>query len=71
VKGVSRGEFHYEDRAIKVTVSAGVAMLDGRDLNNPGAGFVEAFARADRALYKAKSEGKNRIARQGFDLDLS
>jgi diguanylate cyclase (GGDEF)-like protein len=71
VRGVSCGEFRYEDRAIKVTVSAGVAMLDGRDLNNPGAGFVEAFARADRALYKAKSEGKNRIARQGFDLDLS
>ena len=40
---------------IIVTASIGVARWRGDD------GFVDVFRRADRALYKAKAEGRNRI----------
>jgi PleD family two-component response regulator len=38
-----------------MTVSAGVAVADA------GKGFEEVLARADRALYAAKSGGRNRV----------
>ena len=41
-------------RDSKVTVSAGVARLQAEE---PAAAF---FARADKALYRAKNDGRNR-----------
>ncbi len=43
------------DQAIHVTISAGVAM------QQPGGTFNQLYADADRALYVAKSGGRNRI----------
>ncbi|WP_246429759.1 GGDEF domain-containing protein [Prosthecomicrobium pneumaticum] len=44
------------EAAVQVTLSAGVAV------RRPGASFMEVFAEADRALYDAKRDGRNRIA---------
>lgn len=43
--------------AVAVTVSAGVAVLDRDDPD-----FDTLFRRADRALYRAKNEGRNRVS---------
>ena len=43
------------EQAIRVTISAGVAM------QQPGGTFNQLYADADRALYVAKSAGRNRI----------
>ena len=42
-----------DDRVIRLTISAGLAELDERGLD-------DAIARADRALYRAKREGRDR-----------
>ena len=41
--------------AVVVTVSAGVA------LRRPGGSFADLYAEADRALYDAKAQGRNRV----------
>jgi diguanylate cyclase (GGDEF)-like protein len=43
------------DKAVKVTISAGVAMQQS------GGDFNQLYADADRALYTAKSAGRNRV----------
>jgi diguanylate cyclase (GGDEF)-like protein len=40
---------------VRWTVSVGVAQLE------PGQGWIELLARADKALYRAKEEGRNRV----------
>lgn len=48
--------FFWEDKALKVTISIGLTNLTG------GEGLDGLIARADRALYRAKQSGRNRIA---------
>lgn len=53
----------YDGESLKVTVSCGVAMYDiDRDLS-----AKSIIDRADRALYKSKQEGRNRVTADIFD----
>lgn len=55
-----RGEkFYYQDLGIPVTVSIGVAELV------PGEPMSSWLERADRALYRAKDSGRDRVCRSG------
>ena len=48
------------DRTIELTISIGVACAGGRgSADSPSA----LLSRADRALYQAKAEGRNRVVR--------
>lgn len=47
--------FHFKGERIRVTVSAGVTAFSGKDDGET------AFERADRALYQAKGNGRNRV----------
>jgi diguanylate cyclase (GGDEF)-like protein len=60
VKIVGGSEFDFEGNSIRATISLGAAMVD-RSVDIE-ASLNEAIARADKALYQAKSEGKNRSA---------
>lgn len=53
-KAVEAFRFHSHGQRVVITLSAGVAQYGGEDQAAP---FVE---RADKALYKAKNEGRNR-----------
>ena len=53
-KSVEQSGFHSADKPITLTISCG--FTDFRDGDTP----ESAFARADRAMYQAKKEGKNR-----------
>ncbi|BAU46891.1 diguanylate cyclase [Sulfurifustis variabilis] len=53
---IARERLHVDDQAVGITVSGGLAPLDG----SPS--VEEAIARADRALYTAKGAGRNRVA---------
>ncbi len=53
-RAVQECGFHFRGEAVPVTVSCGIA--DFRD----GDSSAETFARADRAMYKAKQGGRNR-----------
>jgi diguanylate cyclase (GGDEF)-like protein len=56
-------EFHADARPIAVTVSIGVAILDGPRLGTTG---LDVLIRvADAALYHAKAQGRNRVAVSG------
>ena len=55
--------FHSKIADIKITISAGVANLQTIDNKNTTLGDV--FVAADKALYIAKSEGRNRIHSNG------
>ncbi|OGA19797.1 MAG: hypothetical protein A3H32_08820 [Betaproteobacteria bacterium RIFCSPLOWO2_02_FULL_63_19] len=46
----------HEERVISLTVSIGVAAMNGSDKNGDAA-----LVRADRALYRAKEHGRNRV----------
>lgn len=55
-KAVENFRFHSRGQRVVITLSAGVAQYGGEDK-------IEAFTdRADKALYRAKSEGRNRAA---------
>lgn len=60
---VSGRAFAFEGAPIRATISLGAAMVDPSV--DTEAGLKEAIARADRALYQAKSEGKDRFAWAG------
>jgi diguanylate cyclase (GGDEF)-like protein len=53
---------HFPDLAIKTTVSVGVAMMTDAATADAGRGLPALLAAADRALYRAKVEGRNRVA---------
>ena len=66
VKAVGGREFVIEGRPIRATISLGAAMVD-RSVDIE-ASLNEVIARADKALYQAKSEGKDRSAWEGFTV---
>ena len=51
---VELSKFHYEDKRVFVTASAGLATF------RPGDSIDDVFKRADKALYQAKQGGRNR-----------
>jgi diguanylate cyclase len=51
---VEKSRFHTEGKPVKVTISCGLSEFAGEDTPET------VFKRADKALYKAKGEGKNR-----------
>jgi diguanylate cyclase len=53
-EAVTSAKFHYEGSQVNITVSAGLAALR-QDDDTDGV-----FARADRALLRAKQNGRNR-----------
>jgi diguanylate cyclase len=52
---VAKASFKYEDTTIKITVSAGVGSLNVNDSEST------LFKRVDEALYKAKTDGRNKV----------
>ncbi|MBF0228783.1 MAG: GGDEF domain-containing protein [Desulfamplus sp.] len=54
---IEKIEFIYKNDTIKMTVSIGVSQVRNGDKSHE-----TVFERADAALYKAKSEGRNRVA---------
>lgn len=52
--GVAASQFRFKDRPVSVTISCGVAGFQQGD------SIEEVFERADRALYSAKNQGRNR-----------
>ena len=50
---VEQSHIEWEGRTIPVTTSIGLAPLSGQ--------VDDIFVRADRALYRAKKEGRNRV----------
>ncbi|WP_198263070.1 GGDEF domain-containing protein [sulfur-oxidizing endosymbiont of Gigantopelta aegis] len=51
---IEKLEFHYRGDKVKVTISCGISLFMENDTSET------ALARADKALYQAKSEGRNR-----------
>lgn len=54
----------FEGHSIPITVSIGIATLTSADT-----AAAAAVARADRALYEAKSAGRNAVRRWSADID--
>ena len=52
-------EFNYEGQIVKVTISGGVSVFDKEE--NPVTSAKEFVIQADKALYVAKTSGRNRI----------
>lgn len=55
---VEQHSFEYEQKAFKITVSAGVGVTDG----DAGLTSEDLIRLADEKLYQAKSDGRNRVA---------
>lgn len=55
---LEQAHFFHADKALKVTVSIGLTAL------TPGENLDALIARADRALYRAKEGGRNRVAEE-------
>ncbi|MDR2530388.1 MAG: GGDEF domain-containing protein, partial [Oscillospiraceae bacterium] len=47
--------YHFEGNELKVTISCGVSEMTGDD------NLFEIISRADKLLYRAKQEGRNRV----------
>jgi two-component system cell cycle response regulator len=58
-KSIENYLFHSESIYMKITISAGVACLDSMNKDNPTLGDL--FVAADKALYVAKTAGRNRV----------
>ena len=58
--GVDKTDFTVRDNTVSVTVSGGVASFHQEDASGE-----ESFERADKALYLAKSKGKNQVCHEG------
>ncbi|MCR8923752.1 GGDEF domain-containing protein [Dasania sp. GY-MA-18] len=54
-EAIAQCPFHFKEQPVTITLSFGVTEFSGED--KPDA----AFARADKALYQAKHEGRNRV----------
>jgi diguanylate cyclase len=54
-ESVSQLGFHFRGMPVSVTISCGITALQSGD------GAAEAFERADKALYRAKEAGRNRV----------
>ncbi|MCG7530651.1 sensor domain-containing diguanylate cyclase [Psychrobium sp. MM17-31] len=54
---IEQSKFMFEDKILKVTISAGISLIVPRDK----AQIPELFSQADQALYKAKNNGRNRV----------
>lgn len=61
-KNVELYKFVFLDKALQITASLGVAEFDGQ---GEGVDITEFISRADKALYKAKELGRNRIEISG------
>ena len=57
-RGIGQEQIDYKDQSISVTISIGLATSDG---NNTSTGRKELIELSDRALYRAKQNGRNRI----------
>ena len=55
-KQVEATPFHYQTQVLSIQISVGIAKLSYEDLEKS-----ELIADADRALYQAKTSGKNRV----------
>jgi diguanylate cyclase len=51
---IEKLEFHYKGSNVKVTISCGISLFMENDTPEV------AFNRADKALYQAKDQGRNR-----------
>jgi diguanylate cyclase (GGDEF)-like protein len=60
-RNVDEHKFEHDGRPMQVTVSVGVHVGSPSD---PQQGYDQLLDAADRSLYKAKSEGRNRVAMQ-------
>ncbi len=54
---IDRTRFYYQDRVIRLTVSLGVTEAQPTDTD-----AEELFVRVDKAMYLAKSEGRNKVS---------
>ena len=57
-KGVAACEFVYDGKPVPITMSGGVACFERGD------GVEDVYQRADKALYRAKQQGRNRFLMQ-------
>jgi len=60
---IAQQVFTIGDRSLQITISMGIAearFSPGREFRNP-----ELIDAADKALYRAKAEGRNRVIRSG------
>ena len=63
---IQDANIRWDKRTIKATVSIGIATADKNDKD-----IHDVMARADKALYTAKSEGRNRVMISRGKVDLS
>jgi diguanylate cyclase (GGDEF)-like protein len=58
-KRIENNLFHSQSIYMRITISAGIACLESMDRNNATLG--DFFVAADKALYNAKTAGRNRV----------
>ncbi|NJL72816.1 MAG: diguanylate cyclase [Candidatus Competibacteraceae bacterium] len=57
---MEQARFDHDGHRTNVTVSVGIAMLRPED-----ASLTDVIKRADKALYRAKANGRNQVALEG------
>ena len=55
LEGIEQCPFHFRGERVTITLSAGLTAFNGDESSD------SVFERADQALYRAKSGGRNRI----------